>query len=84
MNFFQSCVPFGSQRITCSAPMIAMTNDFGLRFKVEQTISPPGFSNCWQAVKNPFGSDTCSTTSMFNTTSNCSPVAARSSAVVWR
>ena len=51
MNFAQSCVPFGSQRITHSAPMIAIMKLFGFRFRVEQIISPPGFSNCWQAVR---------------------------------
>ena len=37
--------------ITCSAPIIAIINDFGLRFRVEQICNPPGFSNCWQAVR---------------------------------
>jgi hypothetical protein len=36
-------VPFGSQRMMCSAPTIAMAKLLGLRLMVEQIISPPGF-----------------------------------------
>jgi hypothetical protein len=45
MNFFHSCVPLGSQRITYSAPTMAMAKLFALRLMVEQIISPPGFSS---------------------------------------
>jgi hypothetical protein len=51
MNFDHSWVPLGSQRMTYSAPTIAMAKLLGFRLMVEQIISPSGLSNCWQAVR---------------------------------
>ncbi|MDI5349458.1 hypothetical protein MJL48_31965, partial [Salmonella enterica subsp. enterica serovar Kentucky] len=36
MNFFTSCVPFGTMRRIYSAPTTAISQDFPLRFNVEK------------------------------------------------
>ena len=51
MNFDQSCVPRGSQRITYSAPTMAMAKLLGVRLMVEQICRPPGRSKERQAAR---------------------------------
>ena len=51
MNRRQSWVPRGSQRITALGADDGQRKLFAVRLRVEQIISPPGFSRAQQAAR---------------------------------
>ncbi len=69
MNFFQSCVPGGTQPSTYSAPNFAKTSAFIVRLIVDRISNPPGLTRCASAPRNSAGASTCSTISSASTTS---------------
>ena len=77
-------VPAGSHRSTYSAAILASARLFKVRFNVATTMIPPGFMSRAQESRKSDRLATCSTTSMFSTTSNAAPSSASASAVTTR
>lgn len=57
-----------------SAATIARAYDAKVRFIVDKTNTPPGFTRCAHWTRKVVGLDTCSMTSKANTASNLAPV----------
>ena len=72
-NFFQSCVPRGSQPRTYSAPAMASAQALAVRLSVDRNNRPPGFTMRPHDLRKRSTSATCSTISSASTMSNCAP-----------